>query len=71
MGGPLQRDWKHGIPREAHVIEERINLTFRRILGRSPQSESVERSQHKQLPCAPGEGSLQAHQRQQPHRGIG
>lgn len=29
MGGPLQRDWKHGIPREAHVFEERLNLTFR------------------------------------------
>jgi alkylated DNA repair dioxygenase AlkB len=36
MGGPLQRDWKHGIPREAHVFEERINLTFRRTSGRSP-----------------------------------
>jgi len=29
MGGPLQRDWKHGVPREAHVFEERVNLTFR------------------------------------------
>lgn len=36
MGGPLQRDWKHGIPREAHVFEERINLTFRQTSGRSP-----------------------------------
>lgn len=36
MGGPLQRDWKHGVPREAHVFEERINLTFRNVMGRSP-----------------------------------
>jgi alkylated DNA repair dioxygenase AlkB len=29
MGGTLQRDFKHGVPREAHVFEERLNLTFR------------------------------------------
>lgn len=32
MGGPLQRDWKHGVPRQAHVFQERINLTYRCIL---------------------------------------
>jgi alkylated DNA repair dioxygenase AlkB len=34
MGGPLQRDWKHGVPREAHVFEERLNLTFRYVAPR-------------------------------------
>jgi alkylated DNA repair dioxygenase AlkB len=41
MGGPLQRDWKHGVPREAHVFEERINLTFRQVSGRSPSISRV------------------------------
>lgn len=29
MGGPLQRDWKHCIPKTARPVGERINLTFR------------------------------------------
>lgn len=59
MGGPLQRDWKHGIPREAHVFEERINLTFRQTLGRSPSPVlSAERSQSQHLHSGPREGSL-------------
>lgn len=39
MGGPLQRDWKHGVPRQAHVFQERINLTFRWI-GRGQHRSS-------------------------------
>lgn len=50
MGGPLQRDWKHGIPREAHVFQERINLTFRRTLGRPPSHGSVQRPHPQHLP---------------------
>ena len=34
MGGTLQRDWKHGVPREQHVFEERVNLTFRLVSAR-------------------------------------
>ena len=37
MGGPLQRDWKHGVPREQHVFEERINLTFRWVRPATPR----------------------------------
>lgn len=35
MAGPVQRDWKHGVPREAHVFQERINLTYRQVLASS------------------------------------
>ncbi len=37
MAGPMQRDWKHGVPREAHVFQERINLTFRLVQAVSRQ----------------------------------
>ena len=33
MGGNLQHTWRHGVPRVAGLKEERINLTFRRLLG--------------------------------------
>lgn len=36
MGGTLQRDYRHGVPRQPSARGERINLTFRRIVGRSP-----------------------------------
>lgn len=29
MSGPLQREWKHGVPKMASVTEPRVNLTFR------------------------------------------
>lgn len=31
MSGSSQRDWVHGVPREAKVTSPRVNLTFRRI----------------------------------------
>ena len=35
MGGTFQRNYVHGIPRQAALSDERISLTFRRLL-RSP-----------------------------------
>ncbi len=32
MGGTCQRHFRHGIPRQAGVVGERISLTFRRIV---------------------------------------
>ena len=32
MGGTCQRHYVHGVPRQAGVAEERISLTFRRLL---------------------------------------
>lgn len=32
MGGRAQRHWVHGVPREPGVRDERISLTFRRLL---------------------------------------
>lgn len=32
MAGRMQDFWKHGVPRRKRVTEERINLTFRRIV---------------------------------------
>lgn len=29
MSGPMQREWKHGVPKMARVTEPRVNLTFR------------------------------------------
>ena len=33
MGGTIQHRWRHGIPKQPTVDEERINLTFRHLLG--------------------------------------
>jgi len=33
MGGNIQHTWRHGVPRVAGLKEERINLTFRRLMG--------------------------------------
>jgi alkylated DNA repair dioxygenase AlkB len=33
MGGTCQHHWIHGIPKTAAPVDERINLTFRRILA--------------------------------------
>lgn len=33
MWGSTQREWQHCLPRSRRVHEERINLTFRRVLG--------------------------------------
>ena len=33
MGGPCQQCYVHGIPRQASVKQERISLTFRRLLA--------------------------------------
>ena len=33
MGGDTQHNYKHALPRTARPVGERINLTFRRILG--------------------------------------
>jgi alkylated DNA repair dioxygenase AlkB len=32
MGGACQREFRHGIPREARVTGERVSLTFRRVV---------------------------------------
>ena len=29
MSGPMQREWKHAVPKMARVTEPRVNLTFR------------------------------------------
>lgn len=34
MAGQTQRHWRHALPKERGVDRERINLTFRQILGR-------------------------------------
>lgn len=34
MRGTLQQNFRHGVPKQRHVQEPRINLTFRRILAR-------------------------------------
>jgi alkylated DNA repair dioxygenase AlkB len=33
MGGTCQRHYVHGVPRQAGAVEERISLTFRRLLS--------------------------------------
>ncbi|MET1162035.1 MAG: alpha-ketoglutarate-dependent dioxygenase AlkB [Pseudoxanthomonas sp.] len=33
MGGQTQRNYRHALPRTARPVGERINLTFRRIVG--------------------------------------
>jgi alkylated DNA repair dioxygenase AlkB len=33
MGGTIQHRWRHGVPKQRSVSGERINVTFRRILG--------------------------------------
>lgn len=34
MSGPMQREWKHGVPKMARVTEPRVNLTFRWVEAR-------------------------------------
>jgi alkylated DNA repair dioxygenase AlkB len=34
MGGRFQHRWRHEIPKQPHVEGERINLTFRKLLGK-------------------------------------
>lgn len=36
MGGTCQREFRHGIPRDAQVAHERVSLTFRRLLRAPP-----------------------------------
>jgi alkylated DNA repair dioxygenase AlkB len=38
MAGTLQHHWKHTLPRASGPVGERINLTFRRIVGREPHA---------------------------------
>jgi alkylated DNA repair dioxygenase AlkB len=38
MKGDTQRHWKHGIDKERRLCGPRINLTFRRILGRTGEN---------------------------------
>lgn len=33
MGGNIQHTWRHAVPKMANVEGERINITFRRLLG--------------------------------------
>jgi alkylated DNA repair dioxygenase AlkB len=33
MSGPTQRFWHHQIPKTSKPVDQRINLTFRRITG--------------------------------------
>jgi hypothetical protein len=37
MGGTLQQHCKHGVPREAHVFQPRLNLTFRWVQPLAPR----------------------------------
>lgn len=41
MGGTIQHKWRHGVPKQRSVAEERINVTFRRLL-RPPRPPRVE-----------------------------
>lgn len=34
MSGPMQREWKHAVPKMTRVIAPRVNLTFRWVEGR-------------------------------------
>jgi alkylated DNA repair dioxygenase AlkB len=34
MGGPLQRDWQHAVPKTRRAVGPRLNLTYRVIVGR-------------------------------------
>jgi alkylated DNA repair dioxygenase AlkB len=36
MGGTCQHHWQHSVPKTAEPVGERINLTFRNILGEPP-----------------------------------
>ena len=38
MGAGIQRNWTHQLPKRPKLTEERINLTFRRILSRGSSS---------------------------------
>lgn len=38
MGAGMQRNWVHRLPKRPRLTEERINLTFRTILGRRAES---------------------------------
>ena len=38
MRGNAQEDWQHALPKTRTVQEPRLNLTFRRILGKRPES---------------------------------
>lgn len=41
MGGRIQHAWRHGVPKQARVTEERVNVTFRRVLydpGEAPKA---------------------------------
>lgn len=33
MGGRIQHGWRHGVPKQTKVLDERINVTFRRLVG--------------------------------------
>jgi alkylated DNA repair dioxygenase AlkB len=38
MQGATQTHWQHALPRTAKPVGERINLTFRKIVGRTPRT---------------------------------
>lgn len=38
MGGEMQHFWKHQIPKQKNVAEQRVNLTFRKVLDMSVPS---------------------------------
>jgi alkylated DNA repair dioxygenase AlkB len=41
MGGSTQRHFRHGVPKQPAVREERVNLTFRRIVGAPRRAHPV------------------------------
>ncbi len=41
MGGTCQHTFRHGVPRQASVEEERINITFRYLLRPPPEQKIV------------------------------
>jgi len=36
MGGSIQHTWRHGLPKAGRLMEPRINVTFRHLLGTAP-----------------------------------
>ena len=33
MGGSCQHTWRHALPKDATVTDERLNLTWRQLMG--------------------------------------
>lgn len=41
MSGETQRTWRHGLPKQTRPCGPRVNLTFRRIVGKVPAGAQI------------------------------